>query len=1203
MRANAFWLVLASVAALGTYAPSALAQQPKLTVALGHAYPFTAVAWSPDGRHILTGSGDRTLKLWDARTGKEIRSYQWHTDWVKAVEFSRDGKLALSAGGHDGTARLWDIATGAELLKVGEEKVGEGKPEMKSASISPDGRVLLTAADGGAVRLWEAKTGRPIRSIRGGGRIAAFSPDGRLIAGAMDTGSLSLWDAATGALVRPFERIVSPGEIVDSIAFSPDGSHVLTAGWDNTLRLWSVALGRQVRNFVGHTKYVTSARFSPDGRLIASGGNDNTVRLWDAATGRQLRVLAGHTEMVWSVAFSPDGTHVVSGSGAVLLSEIDKTARIWEVASGKEVMRLRGYTSTVAALTPSPDGRYVLAAHDDGTAKLWDLRQGRPVRVLPGHETTADSVAFSADGMRALTADWRDVKLWATGTGRPLAKLDARSPATFTPDGARILAAGKGGRGGELVLLDAATGARLRTYRGHDEVITSIDVSPDGRTFASASWDRTVRLWSVESGELLGTYPHPDRVYAVAIGRDGATLATACGDGAIRLWDLRPARERRVLRGHTLWATGVAFSADGMLLVSSGADKTVRVWDAGRGTELRVFRGHESYVNAVRFDPGGRILLSGSTDGTIRLWRVADGEQVAVLAAVKGASAEYVVVDPAGRFDGSSLGQRDLLHFVSGDEAIELEQLKERYYEPGLLAKKLGLNPEPLRDVAALATPALHPEVALNRPSPADPVLRVNLANRGGGIGRVVVRVNGKEMTADARRRGADPGAKTLALELPLADYERWLNRGHANRIEVVAYNAAGYLASRAAETVYEPGGRTALPEARLWAVVVGVSDYAGDQIDLRYAAKDAEDVARAVELGGRRLFGAARIRVRLLASGSPAPAVIPTKAAIASAFEELAKASPEDVVLIYLAGHGAAVGNVYYFLTQEAHSTNLDDPEIRRTRAVSSDEVSQWLKSSPAQRQVMVLDTCAAGAAAASLVERRNVSADQVRALERLKDRTGMHLLMGSAADRVSYEASRFEQGLLTHALLRGLKGAALRQDQYVDVSLLFNYVADEVPRLAADVGGIQRPHIAAPRAVRIESFDIGQLTVADRAAIPLRSPKPLVLRPTLINARSAFDDLELEPRLRARLREASFARARGAATGGVAFVEADELPGAIRPSGLYEVKDRSVSAKIVLRRDGAVRELGVEGRRDELDALSERMAQAIVRSSEEWR
>ena len=383
--------------------------------------------------------------------------------------------------------------------------------------------------------------------------------------------------------------------------------------------------------------------------------------------------------------------------------------------------------------------------------------------------------------------------------------------------------------------------------------------------------------------------------------------------------------------------------------------------------------------------------------------------------------------------------------------------------------------------------------------------------------------------------------------------------------------------------------------------------------MNLKFAAKDAEDIARALELGGKNLFGAEKTHIHLLTTTGREGVVLPNKQNFRRAFEQVAQnARPWDIFVVYLAGHGVALSgstDVYLYPTVEARTIDsqaLADTSLRQVTTVSSEELIEWIKQIKALKQVMILDTCAAGALTLKLVEKRDISSDQIRAIDRLKDRTGFHVLMGSAADAVSYEATQYGQGLLTYSLLQGMKGAALKEDQYVDVSKLFEYAADEVPRLAHNVGGIQRPIVVRPsRGSSLEaSFDIGLLQKSDKEAIALARVQPLILRPVLINGQEAYDNLELMSALRKRLQEESWAATRGSNKPQVGvYVDAEEMAGAVRPFGTYAVAGQNVTVTLNLIQDGQkISSFQVKGTQTDLTALIDEIVVKLGQTLKEF-
>jgi uncharacterized caspase-like protein len=577
-----------------------------------------------------------------------------------------------------------------------------------------------------------------------------------------------------------------------------------------------------------------------------------------------------------------------------------------------------------------------------------------------------------------------------------------------------------------------------------------------------------------------------------------------------------------------------------------------------------------------------------------------------------------VAITPAGLFDASP-GARKLMHYVAGLEPIQLEQMKDAYYVPGLLAKII--KGDPLPQIELFSSADLFPLAEYQQSGQTS--LTVKLTNRGGGIGPVQVLINKKECGGDALPSNFNPDQQSVTLKIDLARCGL-LIPGKQNVVEVVTRNAAGSLnsrgSSRGVEIVGLFGDTVQAATPHIYAIIAGVSDYTGDNLDLSYAAKDAEDFARAFDVGASKLFGASNVHIRVLTSNGAKSnltlssgdtgILTATKADFTKIFEEFKKATPNDIFMVYLAGHGVSLnlsqnrsqtgGDTYLYLTQEATTTRPDvllDKKARDAMTLSSDELAELMKRNKALKQVLILDTCAAGAATTSLVGKRDLPSDQIKAIERLQDRIGFFVLMGAAADKVSYEATQYGQGLLTYSLLQGMRGAKLRQDKFVDVSLLFNYAQDTVPSLAKNIGGIQRPILIMPERSAIigesGSFDIGMFTPVEIAKInKTASPKAFVLRPTLIEISENYDKLELTPLLRQALREAEAS---------VAFVDADEMIDAIKVSGSYVIKDDNVIVTLRLIRNNAPlgKTLTINGKLTDQKVLIEKIVAAIIQTS----
>ncbi|KIM86959.1 hypothetical protein PILCRDRAFT_293290 [Piloderma croceum F 1598] len=590
----------------------------QLYTSKGHTSSVNSVAFSPNGKHIVSGSSDQTVRIWDAETGDVVaRPYQGHTQSVSSVAFSPDGKRIVS-GSWDNTIRVWSTETGNVIAApfIGHVEY------VSHVVFSPDGEHVASCSDDQTIRVWNAETGdfiikmhvKLVTSV-------VFSPDGKHMASGSANGTIHIWNAVTGeATMGP---LAVHTDAVTSIAFSPVGTHIASGSKDKAIYVLDLGNGRRDAAglagaivsddasyiisgpFKGHTDWVTSVRFSPDGRWIASGSVDRTIRIWDIDTGN---VVAGpfaeHTDAVTSVAFSPDGKHIASGAK-------DKTICVWDVGtSGRTVGLFAGHTGPVSAVAFSPCREYVASGSLDRTIRVWDADTGYVISgPFEGHTDRITAVTFAPDSKRIASgsAD-RTIRVWDLITGHVISG----------------------------------------PFEGHTRWVTSVIFSPDGHAITSSSHDKTVRIWDVQTGNVAvkTSAAHTGHAYPSVFSPTSQHIISGPDDSALCVWSVKSGNVTAgPFKGHIGYVRTIAISPSGRHIVSGSDDHTIRVWDMESGNIIAgPFEGHTSSVLSVAFSSDGKRVVSGSDDTTIRIWDV-DSDAITT-----GHHSNDLIVDPSQHY-------------------------------------------------------------------------------------------------------------------------------------------------------------------------------------------------------------------------------------------------------------------------------------------------------------------------------------------------------------------------------------------------------------------------------------------------------------------------------------------------------------------------------------------------------------------------
>lgn len=583
------------------------------------AEPIWTIAFSPNSKFLATGGGEGNIQLWDVTQAisggileepdvvNTIRRLQWTNDSKTIIAVDLDGRLTI-----------WDT----ERKQLRSISTVHGA-EVDGLALSPDGRIIATAARNGQLILWDASKLGELSA-----QTSAFSSDPR-------SGMLEY--LATSAN-PPYQQLAGHPINAQSVVYSHNGRIIATAGYDRSIVLHDAITRQQIgKELRGHSDWIYQVAFSPDDRILVSSSADRSVVLWDMATYEELRELEGHLGPVYTIAFSPDGKtlasagcHQQDSNNVCQQGEI----RFWDIATGKQIGEpILAHTNLIWSIAFNKDGTLASGGWDHLIIR-WDIQKRQMIgKPLAAHTDHIYSITFSPDGTLLASAG-RDRKaiVWDARTGIKRYELsdftNSLSSVAFSPDNAQIVT---GGWDSQIRRWEASTGKSLAAPLTAPTKVSSLAFSPDGTTLASANGDGSLAFWHIATGEMIGTpiISHFAAIRAAVLSPDEKLLATAAEDYKIIVWDTTTHAAIHTLQGHTNYVLTLAFSHDGSKLISGSGDRTVRFWDMATGEQTAMLT-FDHPVTSVALNPTDTILGTGSCQkvdtnrqcsaGEIRLW-------------------------------------------------------------------------------------------------------------------------------------------------------------------------------------------------------------------------------------------------------------------------------------------------------------------------------------------------------------------------------------------------------------------------------------------------------------------------------------------------------------------------------------------------------------------------------------------------------
>jgi WD40 repeat protein len=1049
--------------------------QPVLKRNTGHTSFVNYIEFSSNGKYMISSSFDNTMKLWDVKSGKELRTFSGHEEYVYMAKLSTNGKYAAS-GGYD-NFRVWDVSSGKEIFQLQEHSSG-----VKSVAWHPQGRFVAYGDGSGTIRICDIIDQRIVKVLNVQRSVVIelwYSNDGKSIY-SCGRHEIIKSDVEKGSPIYSIEKAHS-GQI-GNFVLNNDESKIVSGGEEGDVCVWNAVTGEAIQRFNLKTP-ISSVAINNDENFIVATGIKGYCVIIDAKTGATVKDFSGgHTSGVNLAIFSKDQNHIMTCGD-------DQNIILYSIEHEKILREYNGLSDWVLDMDINPLNNQVISARIDKSLKLWELKSGKTVQTYDGHSGFVSTISYCKNPSKFVSGSSdKTAKLWATETKQVLKKFPDHEGYVFV-DAHPIKSEMVTGSEDRLRTWDF-NGKLLNRFVGHRKSIQAVAYSPDGSKILSGGTDNVAILWDANSGEEIWQYNHPEEITAVAFSPDGKYVVSCSGDEYDKMHrvvfhDLDNGVADKSIADIKKMVYNIVFSPDSKSFVVCSEDPVIKLYTSSSLKPKLEFQGHEDQVRSAFFTEDGKYLVSGSADGSCKIWDAKKGELLATRIASKR-SDDYIVYTPEKYYTVSKEGT-SFIHYVDGDDTYSFDQFDLQYNRPDKVMEKIGLaekeeieayknayykrlrkmgfDPKEFEKTLTFNVPKIEilSEVeGIGVTKVKEYTFEISATDDEYNLERLIIQVNGVPFYGIKGKSLKDLKTKSIKQKVSLQ-----LTSG-VNTITASVINEKGVESlARSIDITYMPEKETSKD---LYIVSIGVSNFIQSEYNLTYAAKDAKDIINTFKLNNTF---AKVYELPFLDENA-------TKNNILKAKETLKNSKADDMVVLFVASHGLLDDEMNYYLA--THDVDFNNPSAS---GILYDELESLFDGISARKKLMFIDACHSGEvdkdemkladAAISggavktrgfkVVEQKDDHIGIKNSFELMKELfadlrrgTGAVVISSAGGAEFAFESSEWKNGVFTYALLEGLKTGNADADKNgeVLVSELRDYVFDRVKKLT---NGQQNP------------------------------------------------------------------------------------------------------------------------------------------------